>query len=433
MSRICIIGVGYVGLVTGACFADLGNEVCCLDVDEERVNLLKSGVLPIYEAGLDEIVKRNVAAGRLRFTTDYADALNGPEFAFITVGTPSGKVGEADLSYVKESAIGIATYLSGPLIVATKSTVPVGTGDRVEQTILKHRTQDYPFAVVSNPEFLREGSAVRDFMERDRIVVGCRDKEAAWAVARLYGGLNLRVIVVDRRTAEMIKYASNSFLATKISFINEMSVICEALGADVKGVAVGMGTDRRIGAEFLEAGLGFGGSCFPKDVLALEHMASVHGCHPKLLPAVMDINHYQRLRVVQKVRGLLGSLTDKTIGILGLAFKPNTDDIRDSASIHVINSLLYEDATIRTYDPIAMDNAKRVLKKVIFCDNAYEVCEGVDALVIATDWNEFKHLDLDAVKAAMKQPIIIDGRNIYDPDLLKEKGFIYYGIGRGDT
>jgi UDPglucose 6-dehydrogenase len=431
MSRICVIGVGYVGLVTGACFADLGNDVVCLDIDEAKVDRLRRGESPIYEPGLTEILKRNIAAGRLRFTTEYPEAVPGAEFAFIAVGTPSGSTGEADLSAVRGCAALIAEHMTGPLVVAVKSTVPVGTNDAVEQIIEDKRRAPFPFAVVSNPEFLREGSAIRDFMEPDRIVVGCPDREAARRIAELYGAPNAPVLIVDRRTSEMIKYASNAFLATKISFINELSGICEALGADVKGVATGMGSDERIGPHFLEAGVGFGGSCFPKDVRALEHMASVHGCHPQLLRAVMDINHDQRLSVVRKTRTVLESLEGKTVAVLGLAFKPNTDDLRESPALDVINSLIHEGADVRAYDPAAMDNAREKLPGVTFCSGPYEAARGADALLILTDWNEFKHLDLERIKSALARPVLIDGRNIYEPEAMRARGFNYYGIGRG--
>lgn len=431
MSRVCVIGAGYVGLVTGACFADLGNDVRCLDIDESKIERLNRGESPIYEPGLTELLRRNLAAGRLRFTTNYAVALDGADFAFIAVGTPSGMTGEADLTAVKSCAIEIARNVTGPITIAIKSTVPVGTNDMVDRLVAQHLKSQFPFAVVSNPEFLREGSAIRDFMEPDRIVCGCPDRDAARAVGDLYGARNAPVIITDRRTSEMIKYASNAFLATKISFVNEISAICEALGADVKGVALGMGSDKRIGPHFLEAGVGFGGSCFPKDVRALEHMGSVHGCHPQLLRAVMDINHDQRLSVVRKTRTALDGLGDKTIGVLGLAFKPNTDDIRESPAIDVINSLIHENAVVRAYDPAAMENARAVLRNVTFCPGPYDVADRADALIIVTDWNEFKHLNMSRIKQLMNRPVLIDARNIYEPEAMRRQGFVYCGIGRG--
>ena len=431
MRKICIVGVGYVGLITGACFADLGNTVSCVDVDEQKIRQLQSGHMPIYEPGLEEVVRRNIASGRLQFTNSYKDGVENAEFAFIAVGTPSGMGGEADLTYVRAAARSIAEAMTGHLIIVNKSTVPIGTGDWVAEIVEKHRPEGMTFSIVSNPEFLREGSAVHDFLYPDRIVLGSLNKEAAEAVARLYLSLRAPIVVTDLRTAEMIKYASNAFLANRISFINEIASICEQLGADVKEVAVGMGYDKRIGHHFLDAGIGYGGSCFPKDVKALEHMAAIHGSHPQLLRAIMEINRDQRLRIVQKLRELLGPLVDKQIGILGLAFKPNTDDIRESPALEVIHLLQHEGATVKAYDPVAMDNARRVLEGVIFCQDAYEVARGSEALVVVTDWNEFKHLSMQTIKDVMRRPVVIDGRNIYGVDEMRELGFVYRGIGRG--
>jgi len=420
-----------VGLVTGTCFADLGHQVTCVDVDESKIEKLRAGVMPIYEPGLEEMVRRNAQANRLHFTTSYPEGLAGAEFAFIAVGTPQGSGGEADLNYVRAAARSIALAMDHPLIIVNKSTVPIGTGDWVADIVRRHQPQPIDFSVVSNPEFLREGSAINDFMSPDRIVLGSLDPEAAAQVAQLYLSLRAPIMITDLRTAEMIKYASNAFLATRISFINEIASICEALGADVKEVAVGMGYDRRIGRYFLDAGLGFGGSCFPKDVQALAHMAAVHGCHPQLLRAVMDINRDQRRQVVHKLRALLGTLDEAVIGILGLAFKPNTDDMREAPSVELIHLLQSEGARIRAYDPVAMVNAERYLHDVTLCQDAYQVAEGADALVIVTEWNEFKHLSLPRLKAAMRRPILVDGRNLYDPEQVKALGFIYRGVGRG--
>jgi UDPglucose 6-dehydrogenase len=431
MSRVCVIGVGYVGLVTGACLADLGNQVACLDVAAEKIAKLKSGLLPIFEPGLEEIVRRNVDAGRLQFTTSYEEGLRGAEFVFIAVGTPSGVDGEADLSYVRAAVQEIARRLAGPLVIVNKSTVPIGTGDWVASIIREQRADPLTFSVVSNPEFLREGSAVRDFLNPDRVVLGSTDEEAARRVAALYAPLPARVIVTDLRTAEMIKYASNAFLATKISFINEMANICEAVGADVLEVARGMGYDKRIQSAFLSAGLGWGGSCFPKDVKALAHIASMHGCHPQLLRAVTDINYDQRRQVILKLREMLGTLRGKTVGVLGLAFKPNTDDMRDSPAVEVIHFLQNEEAQVKAYDPVAMDNARRILPTVTYCPDAYAVAEGADALILVTEWNEFRQLDMARIARSMGQPIIFDARNIYDPVQMKGLGFRYRGIGRG--
>lgn len=431
MSKLCVIGTGYVGLVTGTCFADLGNQVHCLDVDESRISKLKQGIMPIYEPGLEQIVAQNVRAGRLLFTTDYADALKDADFAFIAVGTPSGVDGEADLQYVRQAAEAIADLVDWPIIVVNKSTVPVGTGDWVADIIKRRRAgKPLDFSVVSNPEFLREGSAINDFMDPDRVVLGSTDRDAARKVAQLYLTLRCPILITDLRTAEMIKYASNAFLATRISFINEIANMCEEMGADVREVAQGMGMDKRIGPAFLDAGLGWGGSCFPKDVKALAHMAVLHGTHPQLLQAVMEINRNQRRRVILKLRRVLGSLDDRTIGVLGISFKPNTDDIRDAPALEVIHLLQNEGAHIKAYDPQAMENAAATLKRVSLCENPYAVAEGADALVLATDWNEFKQLDFERIYQSMRQPIIIDGRNLWDAEALRALGFTYIGIGR---
>ena len=431
MKKICVIGVGYVGLATGACVADLGNRVICLNRDKEKSDNLKKGILPIFEPGLEEIVRRNYEAGRLDFTTSYDEGLHDAEFVFIAVGTPSGSEGEADLSHVTQAAEQIAKRLVKPLIIINKSTVPIGTGDWVADIINEHKVNDAAFAVVSNPEFLREGSAVHDFMNPDRIVLGSTSQEAAEKVAELYEPLQATVIITDLRTAEMIKYASNAFLATKISFINEMANICEALGADVKEVARGMGSDRRIGPEFLGAGVGWGGSCFPKDVKALAHIAATHGSHPQMLRAVMEINYDQRKRVIQKLREILGHFRGKTIGVLGLSFKPNTDDMRDAPSIEIIHMLQHEGAQLKVYDPVASENAKRILENVIYCDNPYAVAEDASALVLLTEWNEFKQLDMGRIARSMRQPVLFDGRNIYDPQKMRVIGFTYRAVGRG--
>lgn len=432
MKNIAVIGVGYVGLVTAAAFADLGNRVVALDAVEEKITKLKQNIMPIYEPGLGEMVSRNVAAGRLSFTTSYAEALKDARFAFICVGTPSGVDGEADLQYVRQSAEQVAETMTQPMIIINKSTVPVGTGDWVADIIRKKQSRPIDFSVVSCPEFLREGSALQDVMNPDRTVLGSLNREAADEVAQLHLPLRAPIIVTDLRTAEMIKYASNAFLATKISFINEIATICEALGADVKEVAAGMGADRRIGKMFLDAGVGYGGSCFPKDVSALKHMASVQGQHPQLLEAVTEINAYQRHQVILKLRDLLGDrLKGKTIGVLGLAFKPNTDDMRDAPAVTVIEALLEEGALVKTYDPVAMENAQMMLTGPAFCSGPYEVAEGCDALVVITEWNEFKQLDLARLKEMMKQPVIVDCRNIYDPATMHDLGFKFRGFGRG--
>jgi UDPglucose 6-dehydrogenase len=433
MREICVIGVGYVGLVTGACLADLGNHVVCLNRNQEKSDALKKGILPIYEPGLEEIVRRNNEAGRLHFTTSYDEAMEEAAFVYISVGTPSGESGEADLASVEASATDVARRMHKPLIIINKSTVPIGTGDWVANVVRDHMPDpDIPISVVSNPEFLREGSAVHDWMNPDRVVLGSTDREAAERVAELYYPLHAETIITDLRTAEMIKYASNAFLATKISFINEMANICEVLGADVKEVARGMGTDHRISPHFLGAGIGWGGSCFPKDVKALAHMASTHGTHPQMLRAVMEINYDQRKRFVSKLRHVLGGLRGKRIGILGLSFKPNTDDMRDAPSVEIVNLLRYEGAEIQAYDPVAMENAKRILgDAVTYCDDPYAVAEDADALLLVSEWNEFKQLNMERVKDLMEEPVLLDGRNIYDPRRMRDLGFAYRGMGRG--
>ena len=430
---ICVIGVGYVGLVTGACFADLGNRVICLDIDEAKIEGLKEGKLPIYEPGLEEVVERNVKAGRLSFTTSYAEGIKEAEVVFIAVGTPSGVDGEADLRYVRAAAESIADVMDHSLIIINKSTVPVGTGDSVANVIRKRRGDDAQFAVVSNPEFLREGSAIHDFMHPDRIILGAEDRSAAERVSHLYLPLRCTVMLTNLRTAEMIKYASNAFLAARVSFINEIACICDELGADVQEVAFGMGCDKRIGHHFLQAGLGWGGSCFPKDVKALAHMADLHGTHPQLLRAVMDINLAQRRRVVRWLRNALTELNEKTIGVLGLAFKPNTDDVRESSAIDVIHLLQNEGARIRAYDPQAMPAARKVLVDIAFCRDPYELAQGCDALILATEWDEFRYLEWARIRAAMRGDILIDGRNLYEPETMAQAGFRYRPVGRGIT
>ena len=431
MKQICVIGVGYVGIVTGACFADLGNRVIALDVNEQRVANLKKGIMPIYEPGLEELVMRNVHAGRLSFTTDYAEAVKGTEFAFIAVGTPSGVNGEADLQYVAAAAKSIAENMTAPLVIINKSTVPVGTGDWVADIVKRSQPEPIPFSVVSCPEFLREGSAIGDFSQPHRTVLGSTDKDAANKVAQLHLPLRAPIVITDLRTAEMIKYASNAFLATKISFINEIANICEALGADVKEVAAGMGYDARIGRHFLDAGLGWGGSCFPKDVLALAYMAEEAGLDPRILNTVMEVNYERRKTAVEHTQLMVGGdLKGKTIGLLGLAFKPNPDDMRDAPAIDIAQELNVAGAIVRGYDPVAMDVARGILPAVEMFDDPYTLAEGCDALMIVTEWNEFKQLDLEKVKGLLKTPVIYDGRNIYDPAVMRSLGFTYRAIGR---
>lgn len=431
MKQIAVIGVGYVGIITAACFSDLGNKVIALDIDDKKIKGLMDGEMPIYEPGLKELIGRNIDAGRIQFTTSYEEVLDGSEFVFICVGTPSGVDGEADLKYVEAAATSIAKAMKKPIIVINKSTVPVGTGDWVSDIIKRNQANPVDFSVVSCPEFLREGSAIADFMNPHRTVLGSTDSDAADKVAQLHLPLRSPIVITNLRTAEMIKYASNAFLATKISFINEIANICEALGADVTEVAAGMGYDQRIGHQFLYAGVGYGGSCFPKDVQALAHMANQMDVEPKILNAVMDTNESRRPLVVSRVEELVGDVKGKTIGMFGLAFKPNTDDMRDAPSIDIANALMAKGAKIEAFDPVAMDVASEILPDVIMRENAYEVAEGADAVVVNTEWNEFKQIDLEKLKKIMKTPVVIDGRNIYDPAKMKEYGFSYRAMGRG--
>ncbi len=431
MKKIAVIGVGYVGLVTAAGFADLGNQVAALDIDEDRIAGLKRGQLPIYEPGLEELVERNAAAGRLEFTTSYPDAIHNADFVFIAVGTPEGVDGEADLKYVQAAAESVAKAMEKPLVIVNKSTVPVGTGDWVADIIRSTQKDGIEFSVVSCPEFLREGSAIQDFMNPARTVLGSLDRDAAERVAQLHLPLRAPIVITDLRTAEMIKYASNAFLATRISFINEIANICEALGADVKEVKTGMGIDPRIGPYFLDAGLGYGGSCFPKDVKALAHMAAEKGRHPQLLQAVMDINDDRRRLLFDKVKQSVGALKGKRIGILGLTFKPNTDDLRDAPALEVARRLMEAGALVRAYDPVGMPGAARLMPDLGMAEDPYALAEGCDALVICTEWNEFKQLDLTRIRSVMNKKLIIDGRNIYEPREMSALGFSYRGIGRG--
>ena len=431
MKNITVIGVGYVGLVTAAGFADLGNRVIALDINEERIKGLKKGIMPIYEPGLEEMVERNAKAGRLSFTTSYADSLKDTEFIFIAVGTPSGVDGEADLKYVAAASESVAKAMKRPSVIVNKSTVPVGTGDWVADIIRNSQPDPIPFAVVSCPEFLREGSAITDFMNPARTILGSLDPDAAEKVAQLHLPLRAPIVLTDLRTAEMIKYASNAFLATRISFINEIANICEALGADVKEVSNGMGYDPRIGRYFLDAGLGYGGSCFPKDVMALAHMAAEKGRHPQLLQAVMEINDDRRRILVKKVEETLGDLKGKEIGLLGLTFKPNTDDLRDAPALDVALRLLEQGAVVRAFDPVGMPGAEKLNSDLRMAEDPYKLAEGCDAIVVCTEWNEFKQLDMARIHDLMRQPVVIDGRNIYQPEEMDALGFTYRGVGRG--
>lgn len=428
--EICIIGTGHVGLVTGACFADLGNKVICVDRDEGKIGSLKKGLLPIYEPGLEELVGRNQKEKRLSFTTNLKEGVRSSEVIFIAVGTPSKDNGEANLTYVENVARQIALAMDDYKLIVEKSTVPVETGKWVEYTVKANNHRKVKFDVASNPEFLREGSAVHDFMHPDRIVLGVETGRARDILVELYRPLNAPMVITDIKSAEIIKHASNSFLSTKISFINAIANICEKVGADVVKVAEGMGLDKRIGRDFLEAGTGFGGACLPKDLTAFARIAEKLGLDFELLKAVERINEGQKRLLVKKVEDTLWNLTDKVIGILGLSFKPNTDDMRSAPSVEIIERLQRSGARIKAFDPQAMPKAAGLLKDVKFCKDPYEAAKGSDALVIVTDWNEFKELDLNRIKKLLKAPIIIDGRNIYDPKKMKRAGFKYIGVGR---
>lgn len=428
--NVCVIGTGYVGLVTGTIFADLGNDVICIDKDVRKVEGLRRGELPIYEPGLEEMVKRNIEEKRLSFSTSIAEGVKKALVIFIAVGTPPKENGETDLSYVEGVAREIAEHMDGYKIIVNKSTVPVGTGDFVRKTIETAKTKSFNFDVVSNPEFLKEGSAINDSLNPDRIVIGAPSQQVAMALLELYAPLEVPMLITDVESAEMIKYASNAFLATKISFINTIANICEKAGADVSLVARGMGYDKRIGMEFLQAGLGYGGSCFPKDTQSIRHVAWKFGEETAMFDAVMQVNEDRVPRFLRRIEERMGDLKGKTLGVLGLAFKPNTDDLRDAKSLEIIGDLQSKGAKLRVYDPVAMEHAKSLLNGVTYCKSAYEVAENCDALVVATDWNEFKLLNLDKLRDAMKTPIIFDGRNIYQPAKMKKCGFEYFSIGR---
>jgi UDPglucose 6-dehydrogenase len=432
--HVAMIGTGYVGLVSGACFADFGHDVTCVDKDADKIASLARGEVPIFEPGLAELVKTNLRQGRLVFSTELKPAVRGADAVFIAVGTPSRRGdGHADLSFVYAAAREIAAALDGFTLVITKSTVPVGTGDEVERIIHQVRP-DADVAVVANPEFLREGAAIRDFKHPDRIVVGGDDPRARERMAELYRPLYLNappLLYTDRRTAELIKYAANAFLAMKITFINEVADLCEAVGADVQEVARGIGLDNRIGTKFLHAGPGFGGSCFPKDSLALIKTGQDHAAPLRLVETVAAVNDQRKRAMARKVAAALGGqLRDKRIAVLGLTFKPNTDDMREAPSIALITALHDMGASVRAYDPAGMEQARALLGDVTYCDDAYACADGADALVIVTEWEQFRALDLARLKQIMARPIVIDLRNIYRPDELARHGFTYVGVGR---
>ena len=432
--RVVMIGTGYVGLVSGACFADFGHDVVCVDKDLEKIAALKRGDMPIYEPGIADLVASNMRQKRLAFTTEVAKPVAGAEAVFIAVGTPSRRGdGHADLSYVYAAAREIAPAISGFTVVITKSTVPVGTGDEVER-IIRETRPDVDVAVVSNPEFLREGAAIRDFKHPDRIVIGTTDERAREVMNELYRPLYLNaasLLFTSRRSAELIKYAANAFLATKITFINEMADLAEKVGADVQDIARGMGLDNRIGSKFLHAGPGFGGSCFPKDLIALLKIGLDHNAPSRIVEAVVAVNNARKRAMAQKVLAALGgSLRGKTVAVLGLTFKPNTDDMREAPSISLISALQDMGAKVRVYDPVGMEQAKTVLADVTYCDSAYSCAEGASALTIVTEWEQFRALDLERLKRAMKTPVMVDLRNIYEPDEVARHDFVYESVGR---
>lgn len=429
--RICVVGAGYVGLTTAACFSELGNDVICVDIDEEKIKELQQGIVSIFEPGLQELVERNLKEGRLSFTTDLEKGVIESKVIFIAVGTPSLEDGSVDLSSVKAVAAGIGKYMNEYKIIVNKSTMPVGSGDLVAKIIKENQSEPIPFDVVSNPEFLREGSSVSDFMHPDRIIIGTSNHDAASVLLELYEPMDTQIMIVEQRSAEMIKYASNAFLATKISFINEIANICDRVGANVTEVADGMGWDRRIAHAFLRPGIGYGGSCFPKDCEAMLKIAEEHGYEFKILKATQRVNELQPLIFIEKIKEVLGFLVGKRLAVLGLAFKPNTDDMRGAPSIKIIELLLKEEAVIVAYDPAAMKKAHKIFgDKISYARNIYEAAEGADALCVLTEWSEFKHADLEKLKELLRNPIIIDGRNVYDPKKVKSLGFIYRGMGR---
>jgi UDPglucose 6-dehydrogenase len=433
---ISVVGTGYVGLVTGACFAEFGLNVTCMDTDARRINRLEKGNVPFYEPGLTELVGKGLRENRLTFTTDIAKAVEQAQVIFIAVGTPARADGSADLSYVEDVGRGIARHMSTYKVIATKSTVPVGTGDRLREVIRAHQSVPCRFDMVSNPEFLREGSAIEDFLRPNRVVIGADSDEASAIMKELYRPLYLietPFVVTDIASAEMIKYASNAFLATKVSFINEIANLCEQVGADVQVVAKAMGLDRRIGSKFLHAGPGFGGSCFPKDIAALVQIGQKAGQDMHIAQAAAKVNEGQRLRMVEKIRDTLGGFTGKTVGVLGLSFKPNTNDLREAPALTIVERLLAEGCTVRVYDPAAMEEGTRLLPGMIPCADAYDAAQGADGLVLLTEWNQFRNLDFERLKTALRRPVFLDLRNVYEPERLAALGFRYVSVGRPAT
>ncbi len=431
--KICMIGSGYVGLVTGVCLAEFGMEIVCIDKDKAKIEMMRKGHSPFYEPGLDDVMEKNMKEGRLSFSTDIGQGVRASQVIFIAVGTPASNDGSPDLSQIEAVAREIAAYMTDYKIIVLKSTVPVGTGKWVKGLLTKEVKGAVPFDMVSNPEFLREGAAVEDFFRPDRIVIGAESERAIEVMKEIYNAFYLieaPFVITTIETAELIKYASNAFLATKISFINEIANLCEQVGADVHDVARAMGLDGRIGKKFLHPGPGFGGSCFPKDTHALVHIGRKYNCDMEIVQSTINVNERQKERMIEKIEEMVGSMQGKTIGILGLAFKPNTDDMREASSISIIQGLQKKGARIKAYDPEAMEEAKKVLQDVIYCTGPYEVAEGSHAIVLLTEWNQFRLLDLKRIKGLLKEPVFIDLRNVYEPLHMRELGFRYCGVGR---
>ncbi|MBX3292404.1 MAG: UDP-glucose/GDP-mannose dehydrogenase family protein [Acidobacteria bacterium] len=431
--HIAVIGTGYVGLVTGACFAEFGVDVTCVDVDVDKVEKLKNGVIPIYEPGLDKIVEKNSSAGRLHFTTDLASAVKGAEVVFLAVGTPPLPDGSPDMSFYRQAALDVAKAMNGYKVLVTKSTVPVGTGKWLRDFVTENLPEPTEFGVASNPEFLREGAAIEDFMRPDRVVIGSNESRAIDVMKELYRPLYLietPIVITSLEAAELIKYAANAFLATKITFINEVANLCDAIGCDVHDVARGMGMDNRIGRKFLHPGPGYGGSCFPKDTRALTTVADQFGVETLIVDAVIDANERQRQAMIPKIKGLVGDLAGKRIAVLGLSFKPETDDMRESPAIEILNGLRAGGASIKAYDPVAMEESKHYIEGIEYASDEYDAIEGADALVIITEWNQFRALDMEKVRSLLNEPKIADLRNIYEPADMRALGFEYVGVGR---
>lgn len=431
--HIAVIGTGYVGLVTGACFAEFGVEVTCVDVDESKINKLNQGIIPIYEPGLDALVEKNSKAGRLHFTTDIKSAVQDALVVFLAVGTPPKEDGSPDMSYYRQAAKDIAEAMNGYKVLVTKSTVPIGTGQWLREFVNENLKVHTSFGVASNPEFLREGAAIDDFMRPDRVVIGSNEEDAIAIMKDLYRPLYLietPIVITSLEAAELIKYAANAFLATKITFINEIANLCDAIGCDVHDVARGMGMDNRIGRKFLHPGPGYGGSCFPKDTRALTTVADQFGVETRIVDAVIEANDRQRDVMIEKIEKLVGDLSGKQVGVLGLSFKPETDDMRESPAVDIIRAMNERGAKVRAYDPVAIEEAKHCLPEIEYAADEYDALKGADALIIATEWNQFRALDMERVKSLLKEPKIADLRNVYEPEDMRELGFDYVGVGR---